>query len=201
MLRARTACAVMAISLLGAHGGDAQQQPPQASFRSRITIVPLDVRVLDRNGKPVTDLKQEDFTIFEDEVPQPIRYFSSQSLSAQTPATAGQPELRKALTAEGLAPQNRRVFLILLGRGRMKGPSKEIPALLEFLQKRVLPQDQVAVLAFNRGTDFTTDHEAVRAVVERYRDRHEKIETLLDEYLSGLRAVYVSMTIPAFIQT
>jgi hypothetical protein len=26
------------------------------AFRSRITLVPVDVRVLDRNGKPITDL-------------------------------------------------------------------------------------------------------------------------------------------------
>jgi len=197
---ARAAFAVIAIALLGGHVGDARQQAPQASFRSRITIVPLDVRVLDRDGKPVTDLKQEDFTIAEEGVLQTIRHFSAHALSGEAPAPGVQPELRKAATAEGLAPQNRRVFLLLLGRGRMQGPSKELPALLEFLQKRLVPRDQVAVLAFNRGTDFTTNHEAVRAVVERYRDRHEKIETLLDEYLSGLRAVYGSKGIPGFIQ-
>lgn len=201
MLRARAALAAAAISLLGTHVAEGQQQPPQASFRSRITIVPLDVRVLDRSGKPVTDLKQEDFTIVEDDAPQTIRYFSTQSLSTETPEPGGQPDFRKAATAEDLTPQNRRVFLILLGRGRMMGPSKELPALLEFLQKRLLPQDQVALFAFNRGTDFTTNHEAVRTVVERYRDRHERIETLLEEYFYDLRAEYGSKDIPAFIQT
>jgi VWFA-related protein len=159
MLRPQTAFTVVAwtlIASLAVHAG--RQQPPPASFRSRITIVPIDVRVLDRNGKPVTDLTQDDFTIVEDGVPQAIRHFSTQALTAETPAPGAQPELRKAAMAADLAPQNRRVFLLLLGRGRMKGPSKEIPAVLEFFQKRLLPQDQVAVLAFNRGTDFTTNH-------------------------------------------
>ena len=46
----------------------APQTPPQQStqvpgpFRSTISMVPLDVRVLDRNGKPISDLRQEDFT-------------------------------------------------------------------------------------------------------------------------------------------
>ena len=201
MPRTWTALTAIGLSVLSALVGGAQQQAPQPSFRSRITLVPLDVRVLDRNGRPVTDLTRDDFTIVEDGVPQTIRHFSTQSLSPEAPAPGAQPELRKAATADDLAAPNRRVFLILLGRGRMKGPSNEIPALLAFLEKRLLPQDQVAVLAFNRGTDFTTNHEAVRAVVERYRDRHEKIETLLDEHFRGLRALYGSRNIPAFIQT
>lgn len=196
----RTAVASVAIALIAVLAGEARQQPPPASFRSLITIVPVDVRVLDRSGRPVTDLKQEDFTVLEDGVPQAIRHFSTLALSAESPAPGSQPILRKAVTAEDLAPQNRRVFLIVLGRGRMQGPSSEIPALLDFLQTRLLPQDHLAVMAFDRATDFTTNHEAIRAVVERFRDRHEHIETLLNEYFSGLRAVYGSGKIPSFIQ-
>jgi VWFA-related protein len=179
------------------------QQKPQVpgTFRSRITIVPLDVRVVDRNGKPVTDLKQEDFTILEDGVPQTISHFSVQSLIAEAPGPSGTlPALRTAPSAD-LKAQNRRVFLILLGRGRMKGPSKELPALLDFVRKRLLPQDQVAVLAFNRATGFTTNHASLVTVVEHFRDRHEKIEQMLAEYFSGLRAVYGSREIPKPIQT
>jgi len=194
---------VALVAALGAHGlGQVSQQTPQAAFRSRITMVPLDVRVLDRDGRPVTDLRQEDFTITEDGVSQAIRHFSTLSLTAETPATEAQPALRRVTaTPADLAPQNRRVFLLVLGRGRMKGPSKELPALLDFLRTRLLPQDQVAVLAFNRATDFTTNHESLARFVDGYRDRHEKIEQMLAEYFSGLRAVYGSKTIPKNIQT
>jgi hypothetical protein len=33
-----------------------QQQPPQSTFRTGVTIVPVDVRVLDREGRHVADL-------------------------------------------------------------------------------------------------------------------------------------------------
>ncbi len=190
---------LFAIVVASAHG---QQQPQvPGTFRTRITIVPVDVRVVDRSGKPVTDLKQEDFTILEDGVPQVIRHFSVQSLVAEAPGPAGAlPALRTAPSAD-LKAQNRRVFLILLGRGRMKGPSKELPALLDFVRQRLLPQDQVAVLAFNRATGFTTNHTALVTVVEHFRDRHEKIEQMLAEYFSGLRAIYGSREIPKSIQT
>ena len=123
--------------------------------------MPIDVRVIDRDGKPITDLTERDFTISENGVPQTIRFFSTHSLTSEASATSGPIELRKAAAPDTLVPQNRRVFLILLGRGHMTGPSKELPALERFLETRLLPQDRVAILAYNRGTDFTTNHQAV----------------------------------------
>ena len=43
-----------------------QQRPQSPTFRSRITLVPVDVRVLDADGKPITGLKLEDFTLLEE---------------------------------------------------------------------------------------------------------------------------------------
>ena len=76
---------VAAASLGGAAAGrqaapPSAQQPPQPTFRTGVTIVPVDVRVLDRNGKPVTDLKQSDFVVLEDGSPQDIRFFSARGL-------------------------------------------------------------------------------------------------------------------------
>jgi len=183
---------------------DGQQQPPQVTgaFRSRITIVPIDVRVLDSRGKPVTDLGQNDFSILEDGVLQKVSHFSTQALlaeAARSSEAARQPALRSQPSAD-LKAQNRRIFLVQLGRGRMQGPSKELPALLEFVRTRLLPQDQVAVLAYNRATDFTTDHTKLAGVIERFRARNEKIEGMLAQYFSGLRAIYGSKEIPPNIQ-
>jgi VWFA-related protein len=191
-----------ALSTVALFGANQQQPQVPGAFRTRITIVPLDVRVLDANGKPVTDLTQEDFSIFEDGIFQKIGHFATQALLAQadTPANqaAQEPLLRRGTGA--LKAQNRRIFLVQLGRGRLKGPSKEMPALLDFIRTRLLPQDLIAVLAYNRATDFTTNHAAMLGLVERYRDRHEKIEGLLEQHFSGLRAIYGSKEIPPNIQ-
>ena len=90
-----------------------------AAFRSGIALVPLDVRVLDRAGKPVTDLKQSDFLIKEDGVPQEIRHFSTHALIAEAPVPDAKPALRTS-SATTLTPQNTRTFLIVLGRGRSR---------------------------------------------------------------------------------
>lgn len=39
-------------------------------------LVNLSVRVIDRNNRPINNLSQKDFTILEDNVPQPIEFFS-----------------------------------------------------------------------------------------------------------------------------
>lgn len=39
-------------------------------------LVTLNVRVIDRNNRPIGNLRKEEFTVLEDGVPQPIEYFS-----------------------------------------------------------------------------------------------------------------------------
>lgn len=154
----------------------AAQTPQQTPvFRGGTLLVPVDVRVLDRSGKPITDLKQTDFTILEDGRPQEIRHFSSATL---TPNDDVQPLRRAAFTNEPTA-QNRRVFLIVLGRGRLQPPSKGVDAAIHFVRNRLLPQDQIGIFAYNRATDFTTNHEYITAVLERFLRRHESIESEL----------------------
>ncbi|MGH9311835.1 MAG: VWA domain-containing protein [Vicinamibacterales bacterium] len=199
------ACLIAILGLyLAAHAAvpaNARQPPPQVpgAFRSRITIVPVDIRVLDRNGRPVTDLKQEDFTITEDGVQQEIRHFSRQALTPAEPEPGIGPSFRRAV-ADIMSPQNHRIFLLVLGRGRLQEPSRGLTALLTFVRERLLPQDQVAVLAYNRATDFTTDHEKVATVIERFAHGHGAIDAKLVHHFSGLAGVYGSKAIPEPIQ-
>lgn len=157
---------------------DAQQGQVPGAFRSRITLVPLDVRVVDRDGRPVTDLKQEDFTILEDGVPQQIGHFAFETLQPDPAGADDGLELRRAPDAE-LKAQSRRVFLIVLGRGRLQNPAKGVDGALDFVRTKLLPQDIVAVQAYNRATAFSTDHARTAAVLERFRKAHESIENLL----------------------
>lgn len=193
----RYALALFTVVLTALAAGAQAPQPP--AIRTRITMVPLDVRVLDRDGKPVTDLKQEDFTVTENRVPQQIKHFFVNAMTVDRSVTASAPALLRA-PGPDLAPPNKRVFLLLLGRGRLDGPSNELQAVEAFVQSKLLPQDHIAIQAYNRATDFTTDHARIVDVVKRFKARHTKIEAMLNQYFSGLRAVYGSRTIPANIQ-
>jgi VWFA-related protein len=174
------ACAAVVVS--------AQTQSPQV-FRSGTTVIPLDVRVLDRNGKAVTDLTAADFTVFENGKPQTVEYFSANRLTPAEPDANVSIRLNTTVS-NALVPQNRRLFLILLGRGRLQEPSKGVDATLRFVRQRLLPQDQVAVMAWNRATDFTTDHLKAAEVIERFKRDHEAIEALMLQYFSGLGGYY-----------
>ncbi len=58
--------------------GNQGTQPPLASggnIKVKVQVVNVPVTVLDKRGMPVIDLTQNDFRVFEDGKPQPIRYF------------------------------------------------------------------------------------------------------------------------------
>ena len=144
-----------------------QDQTP--TFRSRVTVVPLSVRVADAKGKPITDLRPDDFTVVEDGIPQKIVQFAQQDLGREV-----QPRPR--------------LFLLLFGSGRHVGPVKALDAAIDFVKGRLLPGDQVAMLAFNRATDFTSDHQAVLRILDGYKRHHEDIEHALAERAGTGRA-------------
>jgi len=203
-MRMRTAAFVAALAALSvtlhpgvsARGQQPQQQPPV--FRSAVSLVPIDVRVVDRAGRPVTDLRQEEFTVIEDGVRQEVKHLSLQTFITESPGPGAKLQLKdEAISFE---PQNNRIFLIVLGRGKLLEPSKAVDALLRFVRERLLGQDQVAVFAYNRATTFTTDHEQIARVIERFKKEHEQIDYEIGLQMSGLAAIYGSKLIPKSLQ-
>ncbi|HEU4509818.1 MAG TPA: VWA domain-containing protein [Pyrinomonadaceae bacterium] len=48
--------------------------------RINADLVQLHVRVIDRNNRPINNVRQEEFRVFEDGVPQPIEYFTREEV-------------------------------------------------------------------------------------------------------------------------
>jgi len=77
-----TALPLLVAALLAAVNARASGQAPEptgtedSAFLTRATAVLVDVVVRDRQGRPVMDLKADDFEIFEDNVPQTIGSFA-----------------------------------------------------------------------------------------------------------------------------
>jgi VWFA-related protein len=203
LVRALTALAAARLMFTGAAPADQQPSPQTQAppvFRSVTSLVPVDVRVIDRQGKPVTDLTQNDFVVLENGARQLIKHFSVQTLTPAPPAEAATPRLARSTAPAPLGSQNARIFLIVLGRGRLQPPAKGVDGMLHFVRERLLPQDMVAVLAWNRATDFTTNHGQIAEVLERFKKRHEAIEAAMAMRFSGLAAIYGSSDIPKGIQ-
>src|SRR6478672_9256541 len=82
MLRVRSLVVVAATGLLVAAGSrpaaqtppqqPPQQQPTPPTFRSTTDVVPVDVSVIDSNGKPISDLRAEEFSLKVDGKPRRI---------------------------------------------------------------------------------------------------------------------------------
>lgn len=154
---------VFACAMLTANARGAEDQ--SQVFRSTATVVPLDVRVVDRAGRPIAGLTKDDFTVVDNGVPQDIAHFWEHTLTDAEPQAA---ILLPGPRTDKLAPPSHRVFLIDLDR---PSPDSAHLAMFDdvrtFLQQRLLRQDYAAIAAFGRVTDFTTDHAALAEVVTR----------------------------------
>ena len=161
----------------------AQAPPPQQTpvFRSTITVVPLAVTVLNRRGEPVTDLTQADFTIIENKKKCDIVNFFLQRYEPGPVPPA--PTVLNRVRDDSIRPQTRRTFLIVLGYGRIQEPTKALDGAIDLVRTRLLPQDAVGIMAFHRATNFTTDHDAIVKILERYKKEHEKLVFDINEWV------------------
>ena len=159
------------------------QTPQTPVFRSSVDLVPLTVTVLDRRGRPVTDLSAGDFTVFENDRRREIVTFFTQAMDGKGVAAA-------APATGGIVPAQRRLFLLVLGFGRIQFPGRGVDGALSFVRDRLLPSDAVSVMAFHRTTTFTTDHRAVVGVLERYKHHHERIVWEINEYFRRTRSPF-----------
>ena len=129
-------------------------EPPASSdggFRLRVEsrLVNLNVRVTDGTGSAVSGLVREDFTVFENDVEQPIAHFQPQT-----------------------APLN--LFLLLDLSGSTKEKMDVIKqAAVRFIES-LDPADRVAVAAFTsrfmRVSEFTNDRRVLRDRIKHIRN-------------------------------
>jgi VWFA-related protein len=189
--------AVLALALAAGVPAAGRQAPP--AFRLATRLVPIDVRVLDAAGRPVEGLAPADFVVTEDNVSQTVRHFSLQALEPEPGSAEPLATVRSLGPAPAVGPQRFRVFLLVLGRGRLQAPARGVDGMID-LVRRLLPQDRVAVMAWNRATEFTTDHAAIGRVLEAFRAEHERIEAGLVQEFHGLAALYGTGAIPARLQ-
>jgi Ca-activated chloride channel family protein len=121
------------VAILMAVGAAAQTPPPagqkpapsapqQPTFRAGATIVPVDVRVFDAKGHPVTDLTREDFVVFEDDVPQEVALFAATAL---TPAI---PDFHNGRGTDPPAPaeEGKPSFTVVHGNGAFPDPFRNL---------------------------------------------------------------------------
>jgi Ca-activated chloride channel family protein len=71
----RDAIAPIVVCAVLGTGPPAQSVPPGGPFRSGVELVVAHATVTDRDGRVVTGLQRDDFSVFDDEQPRPIEQF------------------------------------------------------------------------------------------------------------------------------
>lgn len=150
----------------------------------RITtnLVQFDVTVTDKNGKPVPDLKPEDFEISENGQRQEISNFSyiavagSATNVAPSKSMAKPDPLAPPIPPAKLAPEEvrRTIALVVDDLGlSFESATYVRKALRKFVEQQLQPGDLVAVIPTGGGVgamqQFTSDKRQLLAAIERMR--------------------------------
>ena len=71
------------------------------------------------------------------------------------------------------------------------------------MKTQLLPQDQVALFAYDRALPFTTDHQKVAEALERFKKSHEDVDFALGQQLgnTGMAPLYGKRVLPKKLQT
>jgi VWFA-related protein len=150
------------------------------TLRLAVTLVQADVVVTDSKGRPVTDLKREDFEVLEDGRPHEITNFSY--ISLERPAVASKPEAVKegedappVPVSQMRAEQVRRTIALVVDdlESSFESVVYMKDSLRKFVDEQMQEGDIVTIIRTGAGVgalqQFTTDKRQLRAAINRIR--------------------------------
>jgi VWFA-related protein len=164
---ARLTALALAVAAAPFLGAQAQQELPR--FRSAVDLTSLDVVVLDDRGKPVTDLKPQDFSVRIDGKDRPVASAQWVPLSAPAPAVPPPPPPEGYSTNENTT--GGRLILIVVDEANIRtGGTVGIRNAVNTFLDRLQPADRVAIVGIGQGapsTGFTADRKVLKTTVTR----------------------------------
>ncbi|QOY87149.1 VWA domain-containing protein [Paludibaculum fermentans] len=174
------------ISLLTCTALLAQKQDETPVFRTSSNLVIVTVFVRDKDGKPLKNMKREDFVVTENGKPQTISVFDFQELSgppreAQTVVEA-RPETPAAkAAAPAAAPtgsqryRDRRLLVLFFDWSSLPEADqvRAKAAAEKFLREQMTPADLVEIVSFGSKLkveqEFTDDKDDLMRVIKRFQ--------------------------------
>jgi VWFA-related protein len=154
----------------------APQQPP-VTFRAEVNYVEVDARVLDAQGRFVTELTQKDFQVFEDGKPQQVTAFSLVNIPlarAERPLFASkpiEPDVQTNLGFDG------RVYLIVLDDLHTNPLRTALvkAGARRFVERYVGANDIAAVVHVSgrgdAGQEFTSNQQLLLSAIDKFMGR------------------------------
>ncbi len=156
------------LPLLLACGATLLATPQDPVFKTRVDVVEVDLVATDASNRPVTDLRQDEFLVFEDDRPRAIVSFARVALPVLRP----HPPLARDIATNTGTLEGRLLFLILDDVHTPRDRTTQVQAAARRLIEQLGPQDQVAVLLMSLqkqgAREFSTNHAAVLQAIERF---------------------------------
>lgn len=166
----RLAVLVVAVAVCGVLGVAARQPV----FRSGVEYVPLDVVVTDRDDRPVTDLRKDEFEILENGRPQTIADFRIVSVPVAHRTMKAEVEPEPDVATNTPPSPDSRLFVIVVDDLHLIEadivPVKRV--LMDFIAA-LSPDDDVAIVFVghsNLSVNFTRNAARLRAAIDHVRD-------------------------------
>ena len=151
----------------------AQQMP---TFKVQSKLVVVDATVRNKKGEPVTDLRQEDFAVYEDNVLQEIVNFSLEQVPAVQPAAvpeAAAPELlekkiKPAIVNFSTIPpqqdvrpllEDKRLVILFFDLSSMESEDlmRSVTAARKFIAEQATEHDLLALATYDYSLDLIQD--------------------------------------------
>lgn len=139
--------------------------PQQTTFRSSVDLVAVDVSIVDKDGRPVDDLKLDEFTLKVDGKPRKLS--TAEFINLRRADDSLDSERAKYSTNQGARPG--RLILLVIDEGNIhKGNGRAIATAAGKFVDGLNPSDRVA-LEFIPGTGplvgFTANHSLVKQML------------------------------------
>src|SRR5215472_6208828 len=129
-------------------------------FRSDVSLVRVDVQVLDRDNRTITGLRAEDFVLRDEGRPQPIRNFSREDMPVDLlflfdVSASMRPHVERIASAahqalEVMGPNDRVAIMVFDRAMRLRMPFRTSRSEVERELDKMLDQE-----SFHGGTDIT----------------------------------------------
>jgi VWFA-related protein len=154
--------------------GRANEQEPALKLKAE--LVEIRAVVTDKSGKVVDNLAQEDFELFENDLLQPINFFSLEKIGEPStlPANPGK-SVNPLAALSGAKPAPTRTFVLFVDTIHLSVSSAQLvrKALRRFVDEQMTDQDLVCLVTSNGSLglaeQFTRDRQILRYGIERLR--------------------------------
>jgi len=155
------------ILLMVAGGVGFAAEQAKLAEESRVTVVEVPVYAVDRNGKPVGDLKPEEFLLFDDGKPQEV-LFAHRVIAGRVVDQNGS---AAAAPADEMVMQRHFVLVFDLTFNTLGGLKSARESAWRFVSEKLAPEEKAAVFSISQSAglrmcaNFTSDRERLKQAI------------------------------------